>query len=284
MDEKDFEVLRVLDESRNITRAAERLYMTQSALSKRIKAIEADLGTELVLRSRLGVRFTPAGEAALEYCNLASREMDQLRRDINLLSGEVCGTLKAGISENYALYRLPDALAAYHHKYPKVRLQITTGRSQNLYRQMLDGTLDVAVLRGEYPWDGVQYLLAQESVCLIFNQEYKNKPLSDYLYISHRTDSIQAAMVLRWLHEQGLSTQPAGFCVDSVTACVAMVKRGLGWGILPEIALDGFNGCIRPCTFENGEPFVRRSYLLCQRDAAELPQVKAFMEIIKRHN
>lgn len=284
MDEKDFEVLRVLDESRNITRAAERLYLTQSALSKRIKAMEADLGAELVLRSRHGVRFTPAGEAALAHCRSASHEMDQLRREINLLSGEVCGTLQAGISENYALYRLPDALAAYHRKYPRVRLQITTGRSADLYRQMLEGSLDVAVLRGEYPWDGVQYLLAQESVCLIFSQKYKDKPLSEYLYISHRTDSVQAAMVLRWLHEQGLSTQPAGFCVDSVTACVAMVERGLGWGLLPEIALDGFSGCIRPCTFENGEPFVRRSHLLCQRDAAELPQVKAFIESIRRHN
>ena len=62
MDEKDFELLEVLDETRNITHAADKLYMTQSALSKRIKSMEQELGVEILLRSRQGIRFTPAGE------------------------------------------------------------------------------------------------------------------------------------------------------------------------------------------------------------------------------
>ena len=61
MDEKDYELLHALDETRNITHAADKLYMTQSALSKRIKALEQELGVEIVLRSRQGIRFTPAG-------------------------------------------------------------------------------------------------------------------------------------------------------------------------------------------------------------------------------
>ena len=52
---------------------------------------------------------------------------------------------------------------------------------------------------------------------------------------------------------------------------------------MPEIALDDFDGCIYPCTFENGEPFVRRTYIFCQRDAAALPQVQLFMDMIKKH-
>lgn len=54
MDEKDFELLEVLDETRNITHAADKLYMTQSALSKRIKSMEQELGVEILLRSRQG--------------------------------------------------------------------------------------------------------------------------------------------------------------------------------------------------------------------------------------
>ena len=65
MDEKDYELLHALDETRNITHAADKLYMTQSALSKRIKALEQELGVEIVLRSRQGIRFTPAGEQVL---------------------------------------------------------------------------------------------------------------------------------------------------------------------------------------------------------------------------
>lgn len=72
MDEKDFELLCILDETGNITKAANRLYITQSALSKRIKAMEAELGTELLIRSRQGIHFTPAGEVVLKHARAAS--------------------------------------------------------------------------------------------------------------------------------------------------------------------------------------------------------------------
>lgn len=282
MDEKDFELLRVLEETRNITRAADKLFITQSALSKRIRAMEQELGVEILMRSRQGIRFTPAGETVLAHANEAARQMEQLRRDLCQLDGTIGGSLRAGISINYTLYRLPDVLALFCKKYPKVKLNITTGHSRNLYRQMVEGQLDLAILRGEYPWDGMQFLLSQENICVVCNQEYKGRPLSDYLYISHRTDTTLAAMMTRWMHENGLSGQQNGICVDSITACMEMVRRGLGWGLLPEIALERFGGCITPCTFENGEPFVRRTYILCQRDALKLPQVEAFVEAVKR--
>lgn len=281
MDEKDFELLSILNETRNITRAAQQLYMTQSALSKRIKSIEKELGIEILLRSRQGIHFTPKGETVLAHCTLAAREMANMRRVLDTMQNEVCGTLNSGISINFARYCLPDILADYHKQYPKVKLHITTGQSRHLYRQMLDGSLDIAVLRGEYPWDQIQFLLSQENICLIYNKEYESKPLSDYMYISHQTDPTQAAMITRWLHEHNLNPRLNGFCVDNITTCVEMVKRGLGWAILPEIALEHFDGCIRPCKFENGEPFVRRTYIFCQRESMELPQVQAFMEALK---
>lgn len=105
-DEKDFELLQALADSRNITKAADKLYITQSALSKRIRAIERELGVEL-LRSHQGIRFTPSGEAVLAHSRAAAREMDQMRRNLDALQGVICGTLNAGISIHYALYRLP---------------------------------------------------------------------------------------------------------------------------------------------------------------------------------
>ena len=151
MDEKDYELLHALDETRNITHAADKLYMTQSALSKRIKALEQELGVEIVLRSRQGIRFTPAGEQVLLHSAAAAREMEKMRRQLASIQGEACGTLRAGISVNFSYYRLPEVLTEYHKAYPKVRLDIATGHSRNIYQQMLDSSLDVAVLRGEYP-------------------------------------------------------------------------------------------------------------------------------------
>lgn len=282
MDEKDFELLEALGESRNITKAADKLFITQSALSKRIKSIEQELGVKLLLRSHQGIRFTPFGETVLAHSRAAAREMEQMRTALDSMQGEVCGTLNAGISINYALYRLPDAMADYHNTYPKVKLQITTGQSRHLHRQMLEGSLDVAIIRGEYPWDGMRFLLGQENMSVICAKEYENRPLSEYLYIGRKTDASLEAQTLRWMNENGLGSQDAGFCVDSITTCVEMVKRGLGWGLVPEIALNGFDGCVRPCVFENGEPFVRKTYLICQKEALALPQVNAFVELLKK--
>ena len=140
MDEKDYELLHALDETRNITHAADKLYMTQSALSKRIKALEQELGVEIVLRSRQGIRFTPAGEQVLLHSAAAAREMEKMRRQLASIQGEACGTLRAGISVNFSYYRLPEVLTEYHRAYPKVRLDIATGHSRNIYQQMLDSS------------------------------------------------------------------------------------------------------------------------------------------------
>ncbi len=148
---------------------------------------------------------------------------------------------------------------------------------------MLDGSLDIAILRGEYSWDAPQFLLSQESICLIYPKEFEGKPLSNYLYISHQSDPTQEALNARWLRENNLKSGAHRVQLDSVTACVEMIKRGIGWGLLPEIALDNFKGMVRPCTFENGEPYMRRTHIICQRDAMELPQVKMFMAEVKKN-
>lgn len=281
MDEKDFEILNVLNETKNITRASEQLFMTQSALSKRLKAVEKELGIKMLIRSRQGIRFTPEGEAVFIHSSLAAKQMELMRRDLNCMQDEVCGTLNTGISINFAQYKLPNILVDYHRKYPKVNLCITTRQSRHVYQQMMDHSLDIAVVRGEYPWADTQFLLSQENICLVYNKEYEGVPLSDYLHISHTTDSVQSSLITRWLHEHKIDARTKGFCVNSITTCMEMVKRGLGWALLPEIALEKFDGCIKPCTFENGEPFTRRTYILCQDNALELPQVRAFMELLK---
>ena len=147
MDEVDFAMLRTLDETRNVTAAAERLYMTQSALSKRLKALEQELDCELLVRSRRGVTFTPAGEMTLAHAQLAERELMLLRRNISAYADEVTGTLRAGFSVNYAASQLPYVLAQYRASYPRVRLNVHTGQSAALFGQLANGMLDIAVVR-----------------------------------------------------------------------------------------------------------------------------------------
>ena len=87
MDERDFELLKVLKETGNITHAADRLYITQSSLSKRINAIEKELNTCILLRSRQGVHFTPEGEIVLKRVSEAACLLDIMRTELESQKG-----------------------------------------------------------------------------------------------------------------------------------------------------------------------------------------------------
>lgn len=283
MDEKDLELLCALHEHGSVTRAATSVFITQSALTRRLQSLEQELGAELVIRSRQGVRLTPAGEIAVHSAKQALRILCDMREQIDAQRGEICGSLRLGVSVNYAAYRLPELLSAFHKQYPKVRIQLTTGHSRNLYEHLCSGQLDAAILRGDFSWDDNRFLIAQEHMCVICSKDYAYTPLSQYPYIGRETDSAMSQLMSRWLREQGLERLQPELHVDSLTACMALAGRGLGWAIVPEIGLHDFRGEIRRCSFEDGQPFLRKTWLLSSRGAAQLPQVHVFTEFIRQN-
>ena len=281
MDERDFELLITLKETGNITHAADRLYITQSSLSKRIHAIEKELNTNILLRSRQGVHFTPEGEIVLKRVSEAACLMDIMRNELESKKGYICGTLNVGVSINYALYQLPELLASYHQKYPHVTTRISTDQSRNLYQQIVNNKIDAAVIRGEYDWKGEKILLNRERVCAIRSSGDANRSLHSLPYIGRKTDPQFEREISQWMRENHLHPKSNGIFVDNITTCVEMVRRGLGWSIVPEICLKDFDGIVKPLTFDNGEPFVRSTYIMYNSNVMELPQVSAFIELLK---
>ncbi|MEG0803580.1 MAG: LysR family transcriptional regulator, partial [Pygmaiobacter sp.] len=127
MNEQDYRFLLDLYKTKNITKMAQRQFLTQPAMTKRIKKIEEELGCELMLRNKKGVIFTPVGETVVRYCSEMMQMNQQLKESINRSQGIVGGTLSIGSSLNYCRYRLPGALQLYHQKYPMVDISISTG-------------------------------------------------------------------------------------------------------------------------------------------------------------
>lgn len=280
VNEKDYMIMKVLGDTRNITHASEVLFMTQSAISKRIRVIESEFGKELLIRSHHGVTFTPAGEKVLAHSRKMITELEGMKQELDMIEGEICGTLKAGYSISYGTYRLAMQVANYHKAYPKVNLQITSDQSGVLYQQMVEGKLDLAIIRGEYPWDGIKYQIAEENVYLVCSKDNEDRPLTDYMYISRKTDPYLTSQMQRWLREANLTTHSSNITVDNITTCRELVQTGVGWAILPEIALEDFEGIKRKLAFSATEPFIRKTYILCQKGAANLPQVQKFIEMI----
>ena len=150
MDTQDIQLLMTLHRTNNITRAAEELYTTQSSVSKRIRQLEKELGIILLLRSRLGIQFTPAGEIVLRHIKAITRELMTMNQELNDAQGVISGTLRIGVSINYAIYRLPPLLRLYQERFPLVHTQLTIEVSQKIFSMFIAGQTELAIVRGEH--------------------------------------------------------------------------------------------------------------------------------------
>ncbi len=278
MDEKDCELIEMLWETRNITKAAERLFTTQSALTKRIQKLEEELGCELFIRSRKGVLFTPVAERILPYVRQVSDSMDRIRSQVAIYRKEVAGTLKLGVSINFARYRLADVLKGFMDKYPNVDIHVSTMQSTNLYQSLVKNEISIAIVRGSFKWNEGMVTLSEEPVCLVTAREHAGEPLNSYPYIGRHTDAGFYDKIQLWRAENGCQESRTNLWVDDIGSCLEMVSRGIGWSILPEICLKQFDGQITPLYFKDGTPFTRSSHILYKHDYFELPQVKKFIQ------
>lgn len=278
MDEKDCELIEMLWETRNITNAAERLFTTQSALTKRIQKLEQELGCELFIRSRKGVLFTPVAERILPYVRQVSDSMDRIRSQVAIYRKEVAGTLKLGVSINFARYRLADVLKGFMDQYPNVDIHVSTMQSTNLYQSLVKNEISIAIVRGSFKWNEGMVTLSEEPVCLVTAREHAGEPLNSYPYIGRHTDAGFYDKIQLWRAENGCQESRTNLWVDDIGSCLEMVSRGIGWSILPEICLKQFDGQITPLYFKDGTPFTRSSHILYKHDYFELPQVKKFIQ------
>lgn len=283
MDEKDLELIKVIAETRSLTSAADELYLTQSAISKRIKSMEDELNTQIFIRSHHGVRLTTAGELVLEKAIKITQELSEMKNYLESHGKDVYGSLTVGVSDNYMYYHLPDVAASYHRKYPNVKITFKTNKGHLLYPLVMDNAVDIAIIRGNFWWDGVKQLLSTEAMCVVYDRSLEGIPLGDLTYIDRTTDTVQYALMNKWRHENNLMSCPSQIVMDSISSAMDLVKRGIGWALIPEIALENYDGVIKPCYFANGELFVRQTYLLCKDEVANMPQTKTFIdEVLSR--
>lgn len=280
MDEKDYELLMELHKLKNITKVSQKLFLSQPALTKRLKKIEKELGCELMVRSKKGVIFTPIGESIIPYIKLISNTTRQMKNHINTNQGFIGGTLSLGSSLNFSHYRLPTALKTYTKKYPLVDIKITTGQSRDLYQMLQNDDISIAIVRGEFEWDEGRVLLSSEPMCLVCSMENSKKPLNSYPYIGRHTDSTLAAKLHDWLAERNLSDFNTKLWIDNIDSCKEMARHGLGWCILPQICLGDFDGYIEKLYFNDNTPLERKTYVLYKNSYYELPQVRLFIQCL----
>src|SRR6266536_1784684 len=128
----------------NLSRAAEALYVSQPTLTARLKALESELGEQLFVRTRRGMRLTEAGEAFLPYAEHTVQAITDGRERLGELRRGIMGKLVLGAPPTVSTYALPALLARFTAEHPGVRLTVTT---EEILELVLHDRVQIGLMR-----------------------------------------------------------------------------------------------------------------------------------------
>src|SRR6266571_1504646 len=131
----------------NVSRAADALFLTQPALTARLKSLESDLGVELFVRSARGMKLTDAGRAFLPYAQRTLGLVTEGRQVISDLREGATGELVIGAAPAVSTYLLPAILKTYRATYPNVRLGVKTGHTEEVLELVLRQEVNIGLGR-----------------------------------------------------------------------------------------------------------------------------------------
>jgi DNA-binding transcriptional LysR family regulator len=130
----------------NFSRAGQKVFRSQSAVSAQIRQLEQDYGEKLLDRVGKSVRLTPAGEVLLEYAQRLLTLRNESQRAVADQGSTPRGVLAIGANEATCLYVLPDHFAEYQRLYPGVQINIYRNFSRKILEKVEDGSIDVGIV------------------------------------------------------------------------------------------------------------------------------------------
>lgn len=233
-------------EQASFSLAAERLFLTQPAVSKRIAALESELGSRLFDRIGRKVHLTEAGRALLPRARRIIEEVEDSRRALANLSGEVAGKLRIGTSHHIGLRRLPPLLRQFTTNYPNVSLDIQFLGSEDACSAVEHGELELGIvtlpsvtperLEAQTVWNDPLIVVSSRNHILATGTPSLVR-LLDYPAILPGPETYTREAIERALKPSGLSPR-VDLSTNNLETIKMLVSVGLGWSVLPATMLD----------------------------------------------
>lgn len=245
MDLKQLKAFVTVAESGSVTRAARLLNIVQPAVSRQLKLLEDDVGTQLFTRGRQGMELTDAGKTLEAYARRALNELDRARAEIQPSSGTVSGMVTVGLLPSTADVLSSALLRAVTQHYPGIRLRLTAGYAGHLQSWLESGDADIALLYDSKPNPALKLQpLLEESLWFVGPPASgldTRKPVRLADIIGRPLVLPSAPHGLRSLVEQAACTQDTALHIVAETNAMSVQKRlvldGHGCTILPSIAV-----------------------------------------------
>lgn len=283
MNFKDLEVIKILDDERNITSAATKLYISQPSLSYKINTLEQELGVPLLIRSKKGIRFTAQGSHLVDYAKKTLNGFNKMKDYLRSIDNEDEGVIRLGVSQNLARYDLPELLSSFTDDFQKVQFKIVTSWSQSIYKLIESNEVSLAIVRGDVSWKGYKTLLNKEPICIISKDEIDLDKLPSKSRIAFETDTRLQNTIDSWWKESYNEPPNEAMLIDNLESCLKLVEKGMGYAIAPNIGVREYKNLnVVPIKNKENEIIYRDTWLL-YREEEDYPLMQKFIKHIKAY-
>lgn len=254
--------LREVERSGSLTAAAERLGLSQPALSQSLSDLERRLGVPLFERAGRRRVLTEAGREAVAAAAEVFERLDVLRDDLQARVRGGSGSLRVGMIDAASLYLLPNAIRAFREGYPEVDLRLIVDSSEVLLRQLRAFELDVAFVVGPVADDLVGASIVEEPLYVYRPAGGDGETALDWAL--YPAGSRTRQLIDESLARTGVRPR-ARFESANPDILRQAIALGLAWGVLPQAVAEEAGGAV----VEVGDgPLVTRTLVAARRRTA----------------
>ena len=284
-------IFHAVAEERSMSRGAARLCISQPAVSKQIKDLEAALGVALFDRLPRGLRLTEAGDVLAGHARRLFAAEADAERALAELKGLTAGRLTIGASLTIGDYLLPQILGVYHKKHPGIELHLEIANTQIIGQKLRDGALDVGLTEGFAEDADLEADVFGEDVLvavvppghpLLGEKAVSAARLCAEPFLMREPGSGTREVVERALARLGIVVTPA-MSLGSTEAIKRGVAAGLGVTIISRLALEAEFSARRLCPLPLSDlALTRPLHLVRLRGKSTGPAVSAFLNLLKK--
>lgn len=283
MEDRDWLILKVLYDKKNITKAAETLFISQPAITNRLRQMEEEFAVKIVHRGNKGIYFTPQGEFLAKAAEEVLIKIQQIKDNVLNMEEEVTGTLRIGASNFFTKYLLPGILKDFKNHYPAVDFKVATAWSKDIFSLIYRQEVQIGFIRGDHSWGGESQLLFSEPICIASKDEFSTANLPNLPRITYRTDPHIQTIIENWWRERFSQPPLVSMDVDRVDTCKEMVMNGLGYAFLPGLILNDTDHLHKlNITDKEGNAILRRTWMIYQQEIIETNVVPSVCQLYKK--
>ena len=242
MDLRQLEMAIAVADNASFTRASQQLYVAQSAISRKIKLLEEELGEPIFKRVNKKVYVTPAGQTLLRYARRIFLDMRNAKLEISEIAHLERGQLRVGAGMLACTYTLPPVLEKFKTLYPRIDLEVITAPTDVLLSKLNDNLIELGVftLPIKHADLKVDHLTTEEMVVVtspkhpVLSQKSKisAEELQDYPLILFPKEARTRNVLDEFFHDVGIAPRIV-MEAENVALIKPLVKIDLGISIIP---------------------------------------------------